>query len=181
MERVLDAARSLFATRGFAATSLRLVADRAGVDVALVSYYFSNKTGLLEAALDLPPAFAAGVSTSTAAPLAQRGEAILASHLAAWDDPKTSQIMRAILVTATHEPAAMDRTRANYSRQLLSAISANLPDDERDLRAGLVASQMIGLAMLRYVWRVGALSETPSGDVKRLIAPVIQNYLTGPL
>jgi AcrR family transcriptional regulator len=180
-ERVLDVARSLFATRGFAATSLRMVADGAGVDVALISYYFTNKAGLLAAALQLPADFAAGVEAASVAPIDQRGEAILDTHLRAWDDPRMANVMRALLLTAAHEPAAMELARAIYSKRLIAAISTNLSDEERELRAGLVASQMIGVAMLRYVWQVGAIAEIPSIRVKQLIAPIIQGYLTGPL
>ena len=49
---LLDAAEELFAGQGYAATSLREVADRAGGNPALVHYYFDNKLGLLKAVLD---------------------------------------------------------------------------------------------------------------------------------
>lgn len=54
-------------------------------------------------------------------------------------------------------------------------------DEERTLRAGLVASQLIGVAMARYVWRVGALAELGRDQVVRYVAPTIQRYLTGRL
>jgi AcrR family transcriptional regulator len=50
-ERLLDAARDLFATRGYAATSMRQVALGAGVTPALAHYYFKDKAGLSEAVL----------------------------------------------------------------------------------------------------------------------------------
>src|ERR1700685_2864751 len=75
-DRVLSAARSLFATQGYASTSLRNVADLAGVDVALVSYYFKNKAGLLEAALTLPAEFLADVAQAAAPPIEERGRAL---------------------------------------------------------------------------------------------------------
>src|SRR6202021_1989874 len=115
-DRVLSAARSLFATQGYASTSLRNVAELAGVDVALVSYYFKSKAGLLEAALTLPAEFLA----------------------------------------AAHEPSAMERVRTIYTTRFLEVLANSLPENERCLRAGLVASQMLGLAMTRYVWRGGA-------------------------
>jgi AcrR family transcriptional regulator len=48
-ERILDAAEQLFAERGFYGVSVRDVTGMAGVDVALASYHFGNKQGLLEA------------------------------------------------------------------------------------------------------------------------------------
>lgn len=47
-KKVLDAAALLFNTQGYNGTSIRSIADKAGVNVALISYYFNNKQGLLE-------------------------------------------------------------------------------------------------------------------------------------
>ncbi len=49
--RLLEAAAQRFAAQGFAATSLRQVADDAGVTPAMVAYYFRDKAGLMEAVL----------------------------------------------------------------------------------------------------------------------------------
>jgi AcrR family transcriptional regulator len=48
-ERILDAAERLFAERGFHGVSIRDITGEAGVDVALASYHFGSKQGLLEA------------------------------------------------------------------------------------------------------------------------------------
>lgn len=50
-ERILDAAENLFSDQGVAATSLRAVTARAGVNLAAVHYHFGPKTALLEAVL----------------------------------------------------------------------------------------------------------------------------------
>jgi AcrR family transcriptional regulator len=180
-ERVLQAARSLFTTRGFASTSLRSVADLADVDVSLVSYYFTNKRGLLEAALTLPPNFASGVQASANAPIDERGRALVTANLAAWDDTSTADILRASILAAANEPSAMELLRTVYSSRIVDVVASHLPEDERQVRAGLVASQILGLAMTRYVWKIGALKDLPSDVVVRLIAPTIQHYLTGSL
>lgn len=49
--RLLDAAAAAFAARGFDGTSLRSIAGQAEVTPAMVSYYFGDKAGLLEAVL----------------------------------------------------------------------------------------------------------------------------------
>jgi AcrR family transcriptional regulator len=180
-DRVLAAARSLFATRGYAATSLRNVADLADVDVALVSYYFKNKAGLLDAALTLPAEFGAQVAAAAAAPIDHRGRAMVAAHLAAWEDEPTANILRAIILAAANEPSAMDRVRAIYTARFLDVIASGLPEDERRLRAGLVAAQFLGLAMTRYVWRVGALADLSPEAVSKVMSPIVQRYLTEPL
>lgn len=49
VERILDAAEQLFADRGFAETSLRLITSRAGVNLAAVNYHFGSKKALIQA------------------------------------------------------------------------------------------------------------------------------------
>ncbi|MEK7408763.1 MAG: TetR family transcriptional regulator [Acidobacteriota bacterium] len=48
-ERILDAAERLFAEKGFAASSLRMITAAAGVNLAAVNYHFGSKEGLLQA------------------------------------------------------------------------------------------------------------------------------------
>ncbi|MED0968658.1 forespore capture DNA-binding protein RefZ [Bacillus paramycoides] len=47
-QKVIDAAISLFNTKGYDGTSVRDIAKRADVNVANISYYFAGKQGLLE-------------------------------------------------------------------------------------------------------------------------------------
>ena len=53
-ERIREAARVRFLADGYQAVSLRAIAAEAGVDVALVSYYFGSKQGLFAATMALP-------------------------------------------------------------------------------------------------------------------------------
>jgi AcrR family transcriptional regulator len=180
-DQVLAAARASFASRGYAGTTLRDVAAAAGVDRALINYYFTGKAGLLAAAIEPPDSFIAAAARAAAAPLRHRGRELVATMLSQWETPQTAEVLRSIILTAAHEPAAMQRLREVFGASLLAAVAASLDDDERMLRAGLVASQMIGVAIARYVWRVGALAELDRDQVVRYIAPTIQRYLTGRL
>ena len=180
-DRVLETARSLFASRGYAATSMRQVAYEAGVDAALVSYYFKNKAGLLDAALTLPESFASTVSAASSAPIEVRGRALVKASLAAWEDPTTANVLRSAILAAAQEPLAMEKVRVIYSARFLHVVAINLPDRERQVRAGLVACQMLGLAMTRYVWRVGIFTELSPEEICDLVAPIVQACLTDPL
>src|SRR5215510_16045875 len=51
-DRILDAAEELFASKGFNATSTRLIARQAGVNIALLYYYFESKEGLYRALME---------------------------------------------------------------------------------------------------------------------------------
>jgi AcrR family transcriptional regulator len=72
--RLLDAAESLFAERGFYGVTTRQVADAAGVDVALIYYHFKNKSGLFDAVFE-----------RRAGPLALTRRDALRSYVAAAD------------------------------------------------------------------------------------------------
>lgn len=180
-ERILTAARRCFAEHGYAGTTLRLVAGTAGVDPSLVNYYFTNKEGLLRAVLEPPPGFLAGIATASATPLMTRGQATVRAMLDMWERPDAADVLRSIILTAAHEPAAMERLRAVFADQILAAVSENLDDDERALRAGMVASQIVGLVMTRYIWRIGPVAHLPPDQVARLFAPTVQRYLADPL
>jgi AcrR family transcriptional regulator len=52
-QQILDAAIHLFARKGFSATGVREIARRANINIAMISYYFGSKRGILEAALDM--------------------------------------------------------------------------------------------------------------------------------
>lgn len=49
VERILDTAEALFADKGFAETSLRLITSKAGVNLAAVNYHFGSKKALIQA------------------------------------------------------------------------------------------------------------------------------------
>ncbi|WP_067476232.1 TetR/AcrR family transcriptional regulator [Nocardia amamiensis] len=180
-DQILAAARKSFAEQGYSGTSLRAVAQAADVDPTLVNYYFSNKKGLLEAALEPPEAFGAGIAEAAKAPLEERGRAFVEAALRMWDDPATSEILRSIILAASHEPFAMERLRTVFSALSLQVVSASLPDDEAGLRADLVATQIVGLAMTRYVWAIDSIADMLPEQVVRLIGPTVQHYLTGTL
>ena len=179
-ERILQTARASFASNGYAGTSLRSVAFAAGVDPALLHYYFQNKHGLLEAALVPPVGFLEGIAKASVAPMLHRGRSLVEAMLSAWEHPETAEMLRSIILTAAHEPIAMQRLREVFATHILRAVEEHLPDDEKQLRVGMIASQLVGLAMTRYVWQV-ALVDLPPAQLVEMIAPTIQRYLSARL
>jgi AcrR family transcriptional regulator len=179
--RILSAARASFATHGFAGTSLRSVARDADVDPALVSYYYKSKSGLLDAALVPPPGWTDAIATAAATPIKRRGVALVQTMIDAWEDPASEEFLRSTILTAAHEPIALQRLAANFAVHILNAVSSGLDGDERRVRASLAATQIVGMAMMRYVWRVGAIATIPSSQAIALVAPTVQRYLNGKL
>lgn len=179
--RILSAARASFAAHGYAGTSLRSVARDADVDPALVSYYFNNKSGLLDAALVPPPGWTDAIVMAAATPIQHRGVALVRTMIGAWEAPASEEFLRSTILTAAHEPIALQRLATDFAVHILDAVSSRLDDDERLVRASLAASQIVGLAMMRYVWKVGAIATIPSDQAIALVAPTVQRYLNGKL
>lgn len=76
VERILDAAEQLFAEKGFAETSLRLITSKAGVNLAAVNYHFGSKKALIQAVFSrfLGP-FCASLEKAGSSPGQARGPA----------------------------------------------------------------------------------------------------------
>jgi hypothetical protein len=66
------------------------------------------------------------------------------------------------------------------SREVLARVAQALELDQPQVRASLAASQLIGLAMLRYVVKVEPLASAPKADVAAWIGPTLQRYFTEP-
>jgi len=60
-EHILNVAEELFAEKGFDGTSVRDIAQQAGVNLAMISYYFGSKEKLLESLIELRAGYAYGI------------------------------------------------------------------------------------------------------------------------
>ena len=177
---ILAAAREGFAAAGFSATSVRSVAAAAGVDAALVHHYFGTKDDLFVAALELRvdpreamrPVVDGGVDGA--------GERMVRVFLSVWDDPE-SRLPLLALVRGMVEPSGQQLLRDGVMRMVLGPVGVALGLDEPERRMSLVASQLVGVVVLRYLLAVEPLASMPADLVVATYAPVIQGYLSGPL
>jgi AcrR family transcriptional regulator len=181
VERITRAARASFAEHGWAGTTMRGVARDAGVDPALVHYYFSSKEELLDASTMPPEEWVASIQGTTQVPLKARGEAIVRNVIWSWSQPAIREVLSSILQTAAHEPRTRQKLRTFLEASLLPTVAAPLADEERLLRATLVGSQVLGVMMLRWVWEIEPMASLSDDDLVALVAPTIQRYLSGRL
>lgn len=179
--RIVAAARDEFADHGWAGTTIRAVARAAGVDPALVYHYFGSKEGLLDAATNPPPKWLENVAKVWTTPIDQLGAALITLLLASWADDEVGPTLRAILQTAAHEPATREKLRRVVEGSLMGV--AELGSDERDrlIRSGLVSSQMMGFALMRYVWKIEPIASMTDDEVVAAITPNLQHYVSGVL
>ena len=177
---ILEAARGLFAERGFAGTSVRAVAAAAEVDPALVHHYFGRKDDLFMAALQIPvdprellaPVIAQGPDGA--------GERFLRVFLSVWDDPAIRLRLLAF-VRGVFDPGGQKLIRDGFLQVVIVPVGAALGIDRPEHRMPLVASQVFGLIIMRYVLEAEPIASMPADLVVATYAPTIQRYLTGDL
>jgi AcrR family transcriptional regulator len=178
---LLNAARAVFAERGFDGATVRLIAERAGVDPAMVNHWFGGKEALFTAALDLPVDPATLISQVVPGDPERLGERIVSRFLTVWDHAGGGRPLAALIRSvASHETAAR-MVREFVTRILLRRVVETVAPDRPDLRAALVGSQIVGLGMVRYVLRLEPLASADHPTVIAAVAPTLQRYLTGPL
>jgi AcrR family transcriptional regulator len=172
---ILAAARERFAADGYERTTIRAIALDAGADPSLVMRYYGNKEQLfaLAAEVDLRmPDFAR-------VPRARMGAALVEHFLNRWEDDEALQVL---LRAAATKPEAAATLRKVFAGQITPKIAKMAGDvNEKTLRAGLVASQMMGLALCRYVLKLPPMVRLAREDIIRTIGPTIQRYLCGKL
>jgi AcrR family transcriptional regulator len=179
--RIVAAAREEFAEHGWAGTTLRAVARAADVDPALVYHYFGSKEGLLDAATNPPQKWLDSVAKVWTTPVEQLGRALITLLVVSWADDEIGPTLRAILQTAAHEPSTREKLRRVVEGSLMGV--SELGSDERDrlVRSGLISSQMMGFALVRYVWKIEPVASMSDDDAIAAIAPNLQHYVNGDL
>jgi AcrR family transcriptional regulator len=177
---LLDAARAVFAERGYDGATVRAIADRAGVDAAMVNHWFGGKEPLFVAALDLPADPAAVLGEALPGDPEHLAERIIERLLRVWDETGGAQLSTLIQSIASHEVAA-SLLREFIGSVLVGKVLSVVAPDRPELRASLAGSQMIGLAFVRYVLKVEPLASADHATVIAAVAPNLQRYLTGTL
>jgi AcrR family transcriptional regulator len=178
---ILAAARAEFGERGFDATTIRGVARAAGVDPRLVHHYFDGKDALFVAAFELPARPQQLLEAVLGPDAGTIGPRLVRLFLTVWDSDEGRQRIVALVSAASASEAGARMLREFLAREVFARIVARLGSEDPELRAALAASQMMGLAVARYVVRLEPLASADPDLVVALLGPTIQHYLTGPL
>lgn len=169
--QILDVARRRFLAEGYHAVTLRSVAAEAGVDVALISYYFDSKKGLFGAALGLvanPPEILAAALPGNPA---TRPERVLRALLATWDDAERGAELRLLVGAATQEPDLARLLAEVFEREMFARIAETLHGPHREQRAAAMGVQLAGVVFARYVLRVEPVASMSVDELVRHLRP----------
>ena len=178
-DAILAAARDEFAAKGFELASMRAVARSAEVDPALVYHYFGSKEGLMLAALALPIDPREVVPRMLADGVEGLPDRIASLFLSVWESEDTRTPLMAMVRSAATSENAADLLRSGWARMIVEPVAAALGSPDARLRAEMVASQLLGLAMTRYVIRIEPLASADPSDVVPRLAGTIRTALAG--
>lgn len=175
--RIIASAVDDFGEKGYDGATIRSIAARAGVDSALVHHYFGTKADLFAEAVGIPLRPDIDVPGILTGPRDEVGERLIRYVLEAFEQPEVRRRGVMLLRTAIGSRVTTPLLAGFLSRELLSRISRSLEVDDADLRASLVASQIAGTLIARYVLKLPALAAAPVEDLVARVGPTLQRYL----
>jgi AcrR family transcriptional regulator len=169
---ILAAARERFAADGYERATIRAIAKEAGIDPSMVMRYYGNKEGLFAAASD----FDLRLPDVSVIPVKHIGAALTAHFLDRWEQDDT---FAALLRAGATNAAAAERVQEIFRAQIGPVVATVGPDPaQAGVRAALAASQILGMAMARYVLRFPPAVAMTREEVIAWLAPTVQRYLT---
>ncbi len=174
---ILDAARAQFAAKGFQGASLRSIAHVAEVDASLISHYFGDKSQLLVATMELPINPIDKIRDVIAGGSDGLAERLVHTFLESWDPHR--DVFSALVRTALGSGDAQAPMLLVARNVLITSLQEVITGEVAEMRAALVASQVIGIATARYVVCLEPLASAPIEDVVRLFAPALQSLIDG--
>ncbi|ARH95357.1 TetR family transcriptional regulator [Streptomyces sp. MOE7] len=172
---MLAAARDRFAAEGYERATIRAIAKEAGIDPSMVMRYYGNKAGLFAAASEIE----VHAPDLTHVPHDELGARLVRHFLERWESDETLTGMMRVGVT---NDAGAQRMRKVFAEQIEPVLSAVCPvPEEAELRSGLIASQVLGMALCRYVLHIPPAVALSHDEVVAWLAPTIQRYLMADL
>jgi AcrR family transcriptional regulator len=166
---ILAAARERFAQSGFERATIRAIAADANIDPSMVMRYFGNKDQLFAAAAD----FDLAIPDLSDVGRDQTGARLVAHFVDRWE---RDEVMVVLLRSSTTNADAAQGMQRIFATQLLPVI-AGINPEKPERRAGLIATQMLGLALCRYVLKLPPVVGMTRDEIVSWLGPTIQRYL----
>jgi AcrR family transcriptional regulator len=175
---ILRAAQARFAADGYQKATIRAIAADADIDPSMVMRYYGNKTKLFAAATDID----LHLPDLAAIPRRHLGKTLVSHFLQRWEGDPADDALLMLLRSAATDDVAAERMRTIFRDQLAPALLSLIGDPaEAAERAGLIATQMLGLALCRKILRLPPVAALDAETVVARIGPTIQRYLVTPL
>lgn len=178
---LLAAARETFVEKGYDGATVRAIAARAGVDAAMVNHWFGGKEGLFaQSVLQLPFDPGEILKRLLDGPVEGAGECIIRTFVTVWDATGGGTFSALIRSVTSHQEVA-NALKSFFVNAIFKNLLTEIGAEQRELRATLCATQMVGLGIVRYVVHFEPLASVDIDTLVKAIAPNLQRYLTGEL
>ncbi|GIM96395.1 TetR family transcriptional regulator [Paractinoplanes toevensis] len=179
---ILEVARRTFAEKGFDKASIRAIAGDAGVDPALVHHYFGTKEKLFLEVMNAPINPGELIPQALAGPREEAGIRLIRMALSVWDSPAGTAALAMFRSALSNEWTARLLREFVVTQILRRAVRELIVDpEEAPLRSALVATQIAGLMVVRYVLRLEPVASADPELLATMIGPNIQRFLDEPL
>jgi AcrR family transcriptional regulator len=180
-QRIIDAARDRFMRQGYEQATVRAIAADAGVDVAMVYYFFGNKEGLFTAsALTGPEHPLHQLAALLDEGSEQIGPRLVRRFFEHWDDGGAFEPFLTVWRSAAIQPRAREVLHDALAGPIARRIATEFGVANAELRVELVASHLAGLAFARYQLRIEPIASTAVDELVAWVGPTVQRYLTEP-
>ncbi|MDL4770970.1 MULTISPECIES: TetR family transcriptional regulator [Thermomonosporaceae] len=175
---ILTAARRRFAADGFERATIRAIAADAGIDPSMVMRYYGSKDGLFAAATDIDLM----APDLGAVPRDQVGQTLVRHFVERWEGSLSDEMLIVLFRSSVTNDIAAERMRTVFGVQVAGALAPVVADPaELPARAGLVSTQLLGVALCRYILCLPPLTGLGADALIANIGPTVQRYLTEPL
>ena len=168
---VLEVARRRFLAEGYHAVTMRSIAAEAGVDAALISYFFGSKRGLFAAVLALTANPADQLRSALAGDRADFPERVLTTLLATWDDPEHGAALRVAVRAAVQDAERARLLREAIEREVVDALADWIGGAGATRRAAALVTQLSGVIFARYVLELSPIAAMPADELVRTLLP----------
>nr|BFE66636.1 TetR family transcriptional regulator [Dactylosporangium thailandense] len=174
---ILQAARIRFAEDGYQRATIRAIAADAAIDPSMVMRYYGSKERLFAAAVDID----LRMPDVSAIPPERIGPELVRHWVRRWEEDPTGDVLLTLLRSATTDETVAERVRGVFAEQIVPLVRRLCGGDEAEAqqRAGLLATQMLGLAICRHILRIPPVAHMPAETVVERIGATVQQYLTG--
>jgi AcrR family transcriptional regulator len=173
--RILNAAREAFATLGYERATVRTIAEMAGIHPSMVMRYYSSKEGLFTASSQ----FDLQLPDLSRVPAEEIGKFIVRTFLDRWERRGSAGDLPALLRLSVTHPEGREKAIAVFTEQVKPALARVIRSEDRARSAALIATQLVGVAFLRYVLRLPNVTALKEEELVEHVGRTIQRYIEG--
>ncbi|MFB0630746.1 TetR family transcriptional regulator [Streptomyces sp. AB3(2024)] len=173
-DAIVRAARRAFTLRPYAEVTMRGIAAAAGVSPSLIVKRFGSKEALFNTVAD----FRTAADELFAAPPAVLGRHLVLTMVELRDRFRGDPLLRVVFSLGIEDERTL--LRARFREQVTDRLAASLTGPDAQLRAELIAGQLLGLGATLSLHRPdGAGARTGADRLADLYAPGLQRLIDG--